>query len=498
MSSKNFFSNLYRVFKWLIILGPIIGLGYLIYLDFSPSGHLVFNYDFTQRSPAITELFPANRLTAISDLSGKQVGAAINKEPVYFDVRLPQKFARARVSLTFKDPGAKLIQLGLRTIGNSDWNYLFKPIKNEYLDKITWPKLVNDQVTVWQRQKTFLSISDFFNHLSQLNKLAALNYPLGRHFILADYRSQTSVQSINKSIRGAHSFYTYIKNEPLDFKFVIQDINRTAGPDVLKIKAFNQANKLISQQKIDDDGLITKFGPATAKREIKLYLENLPEGVYRIDLDCEDDIFFRAISTRQQYFTFIDHIYLVDNPEYSDGFLDLKYQPTSVYSTLSRVGLYTAHPEGLQSVAFGKNKLTLTETHKNYYFSPSQTPIIIYVPKNDLKIFGRGLLALSAKQFFNPEVYDLRDFSETPDIDYLISDYQTPELDNGWLKSTVKFDLMAADIQNRKLRFVISDPELNTDQQPILLKNIQVELVTDPLSWSDLWLKIKSYLSQKL
>lgn len=495
MAYRYFFKQLYKVSKLIIVILPMAGLLYLIYLDFVPSGHLEFVYDFSKDSPAITNLFPANRLTDINKISETEsFWQAIQVDPVYFDVRLPQKFTTARVELVYQNKNQPLVQIGLRTIGETEWNYQFKPLENQLIDNLNWPAISNGEISLWQRNKRFQTIDQFYDKFNELEKVGAYYYDIERKFMMPDYQPVQTRQIINKTVRGAYSLYTYIKNEPLDFTFKIQDINRSDGPDPFVFKVYNDKNVKIIEKEIADDGQVSKWDPASLPREINIKIENLPEGVYRLQLDAEDEIFTRSISTYQQYLTFIDHLYLVDNIEYADGFTDLIFKPTILYSTVPRLGFMTAHPEGRQSVKINDQTLDILDTHKNYFITALVTPNLIYLPENDIKVFGRGLLAFSQTQFFNPEIYHLRDFSGNLGIDYLISEYQTPQEVNGWKINSVKFNLTDALVSQRKLRFVLSAPELNDSGGIIPLKQIKIFLDKPPLSVEEFFNKIFGYI----
>ena len=494
---KIFFQNLFRISRITVIILPFIILTVLIRKDLVLSGHLEFTYDFSQDSPVITNLFPANRLSEVFKIKDQaSYWQEINQEPVYFEARLPQQFDTAEVEVVYQNQSQNLVQLGLKTLGD-EWSYDFKPLENRLLDNLDWFKLEEDRGVIWQRQKQFLSWDQFFEASGSLNGLAAYGYDLDRKFILPDYRPSSQTKIINRAIRGTHSFYTYLKNEALDFAFVIQDINRKDGPDPLNINVYNDEGEKIYTKSVRDDGLISKYDVASGKNTVSLKVLGLPEGVYRIELDCEDDIFFRSIITKQQYVTFINRLYLADSPEYSDGFVDLNYSPVIIYSTIPRLGFETPHPEGLQIVGLNNQSLALEKTHTNYFITPDSLPTYIYSTKNDLKIFGRGLLAFSQDMYFNPELFELRDLAVTPEINYLVSSYHTPAQLNGWKASKVVFDLTNADILNRKLRFALSSPELNDTDGIIKLKSIKVVLDKQPLSFNELFRKIIKYAKDR-
>ena len=498
---KKFFNNLYKISRVVIIILPFIILGWLIKKDLVLSGHLEFVYDFSQDSPAITNLFPANRLSAVNFVKdSNQYWQQINQEPVYFEARLPQKFDTATVEVVYQNQNQPLIQLGLRTLGEGDWNYDFKALENQLLDELDWFKISDEQGTIWQKQKKYLNREQFMVAVPGLKNLAAYDYQLDRKFFLPNYRPSTEERVLTKALRGSHSFYTYLKNETLDFTFIVQDINRTLGPDMFSVEVYNEDNKKVYDARLKDDGTVNNFDGATVKRDLAVKVAGLPEGVYRLELKAEDDIFIREIRTKQQYLTFINRLYLSDNPEYQDGFLDLNYQPTAVYSNIPRLGFYTSHPQGLQTIGVNnKQSVELKSTHQNYFITAQSLPAYIYSPKNDLKIFGRGLMAFSQGMFFNPEIYSLRDLTLTPDIENIISAYQTPQaVGNNWKKGRVVFDLQNAQIINRKLRFGISAPEMNSASDVIPLKSIKVIFDKQPMNKGELIQKIIKYIKDRI
>ncbi|MFA6304861.1 MAG: hypothetical protein WCV73_00035 [Patescibacteria group bacterium] len=496
---KRFFENLYKITRVIIIIAPFVILGILIKKDLVLSGHLEFTYNFKHDSPALTNLFPANRLSPIYQVKGNGVAwQQILQEPVYFETRIPQKFATATLEITYQNTTQPLVQVGLRNSGDDEWNYDFKPLENQLLDNLPWFKMVSEQGTIWQKEKKFLTREQFLANVNSLSNIAAINYKLPRKFFLPNYRPQNVDNFLNKTLRGKHSFYTYIKNEALDFSFIIQDINRTKGPDPILINVYNELGQKINQIKLEDDGHVGNLVGASIPRTVKAKMAGLPEGVYRLELVINDDIFIRQIKTKQQYLTFINSLYLGDSVEYSDGFTDLKYQPTAIYSTMPRLGFYTSHPAGLQTIGINNNQsVVLDKTHQNYFITAQQSPVYIYSPKNDLKIFGQGLMAFSQEMFFNPEIYNLKDLTLTPDIDYIISDYQTPVNVNGFKTGQVTFSLANAAVLNRKLRFAISAPELNTNHQPITLQSIKVIFDREPMSNQELIQKVFKYIKER-
>lgn len=486
--------KIYNFLRIIIYSLPIILLSYLIYKDFTPAGIATFVYDFSKDSSVITNLFPANRLTdPLIDNDGNY-SQEIIKEPVYFATRLSQKFNQAKVEITFQNPNQLFFQLGLSIIGQGDWNYFFRPLDNQFINNLNWSKIEENNLTLWQKNKKYQSINNFLLNLDKEVNVGVYDFSINRKFRLANYQPTNEYTIINKTIRGYHQFYTYLKDENLDFTFTTQDINRAKGADPWEINVYDEENYKIYNQPITDDGFITNLDPASAPRIINLKIPDLSEGVYKIELNGEDEIFIREIKTRQRYLTFIDRLYLVDNPEYADGFTDLNYQPSQIISTAKYLGFETTHPEGLQEVKINEQLVKLKKTHQKYFITIDKLPAIINSPKNDLKIFGRGLLSFSQEQYFNPEIYRLPDFQETPAIDYLLTAYQQPIVLNGWRKSSLLFDLTKAEIKNRKIRWALSAPELNDLKATIKIKEIKITFYKEPTNLKQLAKEIFNYL----
>src|SRR3989344_5649244 len=181
---KEFFAKLHLIAKVLIIMAPFLLLAWLIKKDLVLDGKLEMVYDFSRPNAMITALFPENRLTAIQ----KGDWQAIKQEPVYFEVRLPQKFETAKVEIGFQNKNQPLVQVGLKTQGEDEWSYDLKPLENQLLDQLNWFKIEDERGTIWQKTKKYLSWDQFFDQVDSLSNLAAYHFPLNRRFYLPNYR----------------------------------------------------------------------------------------------------------------------------------------------------------------------------------------------------------------------------------------------------------------------------------------------------------------------
>lgn len=485
------------IFNLITILIIVIFFSWLIRKDLVLNGELTIESDLTQKQAMISVLYPEHRTERQNDYF------IINNEPIYFNVRSPIKFDKAEVEIEFKNNNQEIINLGIKTL-EEGWDFKNYTLYNETLNEIEWEKISDGSNILYQRKKNFNNLNDFLKVSNTIEGVSAYDFDLGENFLMSDYIPNHEEIKIEKCLRGAHQFYTYLKNEALDFTFKIQDINRTDGEDPLIISIYNSYDKKIYSKIISDDGLIKKTDPASLPRYISIYIPDLKEGVYRIELQANDDIFIRQINTKQQKIIFIDRLYLCDNAEYSDGFIDLQLNPSQIYTNGRLISFYTAHNAGLQTINLDNRQIYISQKHQWFRIKSQPQLSQIYIPKNDIKISTRGIFSLEKNQYFNPEIIDLRDYSDISEVDYIIAKYQEPEkIKNDWLKNKVVFDLQNAKIENGNLKFMLSSPNLNIDGQKIDINKIKIKLIkTDKIdtinAYQNFWQAIKTKFEKYL
>lgn len=479
------------------LLGVIIiitSINSLIKKDLVLDGKLMIESDLTQKLPLISILFPEHRVQK------EEEHYIIQDEPVYFTVRSPIEFDEAEVELEFQSGDLKTIGLGVATI-EEGWNFETHTLYNETLNNINWHSISDGTNTLYQKKKDFDNIENFVEVSNSIEGVGAYDFDLGETFQIPNYQSSNQEMIIDNCLRGKHEFYTYIKDEALDFTFKIQDINRTDGEDPLIIFVYNSRNKKIYSKIISDDGLVSKFDPASDPRYISVYIPNLKEGVYKVEFSSNDDIFIREIATKQQKLVFIDRLYLCDSKEYNDGFVDLKLEASEIYTNGRLIQFYTAHQAGLQTVSLDGYGINISEKHQ--WIKANSNPKLsrIYIPQNDLKISTRGIFALEKEHYFNPEIINLKDYSDIEEVNYIIARYQKPQdLENTWLKNKIKFNLDKAQIENGNLKFMISSPDLQKENNGFKINSIKVKLdksnyIDQDQAYQNFWDAVKNKIN---
>lgn len=482
----------FRIFLNLLGIIIIITTIYsLIEKDLILNGELTVESDLTEKLPMISVLFPEHRVEK------EDKHYVIQNEPIYFTVRSPIKFSQAEVEVEFQNGSQEIIGLGVAIEGET-WNFENHTLYNETLNNIDWNNMSDGINTLYQKNKNFDDIDEFLEISNSIEGVGAYDFDLGENFTIPDYKASPEKMIVKNCLRGKHEFYTYIKDEALDFTFKIQDINRTDGEDPLIIFVYNPRGKKIYSKIISDDGLISKIDPASDPRYISIYIPDLEEGVYKFELSANDDIFIREISTKQQKLVFIDRLYLCDSKEYSDGFVDLSLEASEIYTNGRLISFYTAHDAGLQTIILDDSGINIYKKHEwiKAYSNPKLSRI--YIPKNDLKISCRGIFALEKEHYFNPEIINLKDYSDIEEVNYIIARYQEPkELNNGWLKNKIIFNLDKAKIEEGNLKFMFSSPDLDSEDNNFKINSLKVKLTgprnIDPnLAYKNFWDNIQN------
>ncbi len=106
----------YKYLRIILISTPVIFLAVLLYKDFNPAGHLKVDYDFCDETPFVSKFSPHGRvldIEKIKTLDKKYCQEKMVIDPVYFDVRLPQKFNEARLKLWYrKSNNVSVLRIG--------------------------------------------------------------------------------------------------------------------------------------------------------------------------------------------------------------------------------------------------------------------------------------------------------------------------------------------------------------------------------------------------
>ncbi|KKQ57536.1 MAG: hypothetical protein US74_C0003G0003 [Parcubacteria group bacterium GW2011_GWA2_38_13] len=495
---------LFITLRLIFFLLPIALALRLLYKDFVVSGQLTAEYDFKTPSPFISVLRPQSRVSEISHNDSGDYFQTIHDEPVYFDIRMPRMLDTAKVSIVYKNIDQRIFEAGAMT-NKDQWIFDLKPVENniiDYLfqDKLRWTMIRDQDVVLFQRNKKFQSIKDFLENLPANEKIATYNYAIPKDYVMKNYIARQNGVTINKTLRGTHRMYTYIKNEPIDMEIWIQDVNRHAGDDYASIDIINKDSESIYSNFIKLDNDAQSSLTMSEVREEHIVVDNVPEGLYKIEITSpSDDIFIRRIAANCSYLVFINKVYLGDNVGYSDEFIQERMEPTLLHTNGKNISAITTHVEGLQTLLVNNIVLNIDDTHKEFITQVNFKFKKIIVPRNDITIETKGMISFSDNNFFNPEFATLSDGSEfdMDAISYVIAKYgDGKELDNDWREAKLVFNSSKYYTGDSMLHFVLSLPYIKTGDTGVLISHITVEMSGSPLSSQSIFTLIKNKIKE--
>lgn len=476
---KNFAVKI-RIFLWLILAGVT---GWLLYMAAAPSGKISYAADFSKPNYFIGKLTPAERLMPVEGEAS--LPRVIIGDPVYFSLRTARRFDKAKLTLKYRqsEDAPPIIEAGVLA-DKIIWRYDLQPIENKIIDRLAlvWDVKKENGLILLQRNDSagateYDSVSEFLNNPPARGQVALYNYDLNAEFLLPDYAPRNVETQNFASLRGPYQFYTYIKDEDLDFIFDFQDLNKNKDGDPIDLRLYYN-NKLIDSRHLDDDGIADDRGKAADPGEIKLKLSNLPEGVYKVELRANDDIITKKITTRQSKLSFVAKIRLA-----GDGAKDI-----GLFTDSNEISAQTVNPKSLQKIKAGENELDINKTYKQFNIETGQGVKEIKLEKDDVILAGDGVFGFNKEALINPAFKKAYGKLDIDSVNYILAKYEMPAEKDGRKIAQVEFDLNGAYREQGRYNFLISVPGLRADDG--IDDEIEIGEIKIELKGKSLWKKI--------
>jgi hypothetical protein len=484
-----------RLVQIIIILIPILLFGWLLWQDLVPTGRLVINYDVGHLSPFVNRLLPGERALPPTKLPGGIWAQQVIDEPAYFTVEPPRHFDFVELEMVWSNQSVPIVELG----GSADKDgtqITLEPLQNLLIDQSVWGRVEDGQVILLQRDQDFESVQDFLDNMPERDQIATYHYDLTKPYVLDNYWPTSWERTIDVSLRGSHQFKTYIKDETLSYQIAYQDMNRDDGSDPVRVFVYDQFNNPIIEVSTTDDDNIYGNSNATGLHQIDLEVPGLPEGVYKVELRAGSDIFFRTITTTQQKMVFLNNMYLGDEVGYQ-----AEDRPVQFWTEAQNMTFTTHHADGAQKVEINDQELLIPEPYERYDFyagNDDRQGVLSEIdsPQGDLIVYTDGHIAFDQDQYFNPDPVRLAWNTDLDalGVNYIIAEYETPSLVDGWYHKTVEFDTAWLYQNEGAWKFVLSTPGIDDLQEEVWISEMNVTFIRQPLTWSKLIQEIKERL----
>jgi len=459
-----------RILLWLALLSVVV---FLLWMAIVPSGVIIYEKDFTKDNYFIRKFSPPERVEAMQNGSQEIIGG-----PAYFSLRTPRRFSKALLTIKYKNEyELPIIETGVLA-DKTVWRYDLEPLENNIINKMSlaWNVIREGDIVFMQKERKYESVKNFMDDLPDLNTVAIYNYDFKAPYVLPDYEKEDEEKIIKKSLRGSYEFFTYIKEEELDFSFSIIDLNENKDPDNVELFLYYD-NERIDYAELDDDGITEDNKEQSARRVLNIKAAGLPAGVYKLELKANDDIITKEIKTKQQKLSFINNIWL-----YREGEADI-----NLYTNSKNIQARTINPDSLQTIKAGKNSLALNETYKLFTAdvikaSSTDKYTELSLEKDGVVISGEGVFSFSPESFINPRLAKVDKNLDVigENINYVIAGYNFPAEKDGWKIAQAEFNLNFSYRENGAYSFLLSVPGLKVDDDigdSILIDEIEIKLI---------------------
>ena len=460
-----------------LTLIPIGIIFWLLMYDLNPSGTFSVSAPVWKSSPYIERFLPDTRALAITR-DGQKGFQRVIDEPIYASIHTPGEYDEITVAIEFENASHPITEIGF-LVSENPIQYTFAPLQNKIIDELEWNSILEDNVSLYQREDLYDSISSFYENPPERSSIAVYNTDLDLPFRLSGYVPSTAFQTINTSLRGYHEYYTYIKNEPLMLTAKFMDMNREYGEDEVRILIFNEDGEPIAEEILEDDGEIEGNQNASGMRSISIVTNGLEEGVYKVILKANRDIFFRELLTRQRYLAFSGPVYVGDEVGYREN-------PSSVsfWSDATQMQFYTYHADAAQKILVGSNEMAIPDAYKTYSHQNEEGFVRTELTQGDILITTDGLISFTTSQFFSPldEKLTVNSDVDRDGIDYILASYTPPIEQNGHLYNESTFKIRELWQSNGDLKLVLSAPGLASVQNELILHRVFLEFIRDPIA----------------
>ncbi|MCX6714645.1 MAG: hypothetical protein NTX72_02435 [Candidatus Uhrbacteria bacterium] len=474
-----------RLIQVMLILTPICILGWLGVENFVPSGTFSIQHSVHDASSFIDALAPHERVSdPKKDAEGNWIQTIV-ADPVFFFVHPHRSFDTVDATVTFKNTNTPLVEFGALASTNPE-RYILEPLQNLLIDQSTWSRTVDGEMILLQRKSTYKTIADFLAHPPSREEVATYHTDLSVPFRLANYSASNVVQTIPVSLRGAEVMKTYLKNEPIHFVFSYMDMNRDNGSDPITISVTDETGRPIISMGAEDDGNISSNAHASIVKTLALDTSSLPEGVYKIELQADRDIFVRSIQTTQQKIVFLNGVYLGDEDGYHQTFA-----PVTFWTEAKRLSMQTRHAASVQTVMIGSKPFSITTPYQLTTTLVTEPGLIpVHVAKGDVEVLADAPVAFSPAQYFRPDTVRLLPHTDLDQlhVNYVLAKYTPPIIRDGWTIATVHLDAQKLLLDQGSWKFTFSTPEIAEMKSSIDVKAIDLVMKRPAMLWYEKFL----------
>ncbi|MEI6690272.1 MAG: hypothetical protein WCL07_00820 [bacterium] len=453
-------------------------VGKLAFSYIAPFGKAL-TYKYTQDLPTTDSFISldrsANKLT--------MQGTIIKTKSTRFSLPIPKNLSNIKVHMAYKS-GQSEIKLGVR--GDESSPFVYRSLYFAPLVGISWDKVEENGLMLYQKNRQFTKIGDMLKNLSQDKKLGTYMVDPAT-IIQAIYPKEAKPVAtiITTPIRGGATIQILHTGGDLRIKLNKQDINMYEGEDILHLTLTLNGTK-VKEATIGDDGIKDKSSSKTAPQQGEITVTAAKPGVYQLELAYDSqgaDSYVSRIEINQKRVIF------------AGGFLAYGGVATTVYADSPKLTANTSWESSVQDLRLDdKADLPVKEIKTKYEFdlnklSPGKKQGELYkiaVPKGNMSLSTTGYLSFSQESYFDPSTISrsqaLNSFetptSITENFDYILTTLPPTTKDGDWTVSDLLLSSSDYQLKGDKIFFELAIPELDKHGGTLEISALDLTLIS--------------------
>lgn len=469
--------------RWLVIgicgafwAAAIFMVGLILAVRFPASGIFVATGNLTGNNPFIYPFLPAERTLYPEGQDVDFVGQRVIGDPVYSNVRTPGPYDTVDVDMEFRTIRQPLLEFGLvRDAEGKDLE--MRPWYSQPLDGKDWQRTISAL-----GHEGFVRAGSLAGRLDQTDTRGLAAWLATSTSPQMSDAALTDEEKIEVSLRGSHDIWVVPAQGKIELTMEVQDVNRNRSGGSLAVSV-SLDDQTISRDAYGTSGSLDKGYGTTFP--VKINLNGLVPGVYRIKLTADDDVFVRSIKIRNPHWVIGPRLVVGDVVGYATS------TKAFVAWTASRhLVAETFHKEGLQDLFLGQAKVKLqrTRTATRLDRTDGDAELVQFVaPQGDVRIIADGFFAMEKEAYFQPQPTRLTAQTEpaAEGIQAVLTNYQpTQDLGGGWRRARGTF-VLPKNVET--LRFVLSAPGVTSRAGAVDVRKVTYTFRRQPMTMETWW-----------
>lgn len=481
-----------RFLRLIIVLIPLMLLAWVGWSYLDLDGETTIVWEASDVSPFVHGLRPTGRVEPVRD-DGNGAFHRLSGDPIYLSVTPPGNYETVNVDVWFAPHEQPMVELGA-TVNAQAGQIDLRSLWHKTLEELGWSTVRDGDLALYQRQRVYDSVDDLLRDPPPLSSIATYHTNLPEPEAMPRAWTGGAPVMNNVSLRGNHEFLAATDGRMLTLDVMYMDMNRNVGADPVAVRVY-QNGETVALVDIPDDGVVDTTNASLERKTFRVEATGLMPGLVKVELQANNDIYWRSISSSLPKMTFTRNVFVGDEVGYVDD-----VRPVTLWTDAQHLTFFTRHAEGVQKVMVGDQTVDVAIPHEHYDVENDRSGLTkVTIPKGDLLVVTDGRVAFSPEAFFNPFPVQLDDRTDLDklQVDYIIAKMSEPRRSDAWTVNGAEFWMPELEVESARdeatgsqegsRRFVISLPRVHEREAYVDVHKVELTFRRPPRSLRDVW-----------